>query len=121
MNKCGLVISGNTENFYSQYIDTTNLINGKPLYYYTNEINLGPTNFTNAGQVILASCRNSLVGGLNLSYTNTGVTLINCQDNLIIQNIMNNNRQDGIYIFGGDNNTILGNSVSKWHFFRTLR
>jgi parallel beta-helix repeat protein len=112
MNKCGLEISGDTVNFYSQYIDTTNLINGKPLYYYTNEINLGPTNFTNAGQIILASCRNSIVESLNLSYTDTGITLINCQDNLIMENIMNNNRQNGIYIFGGDNNTISENSVS---------
>ncbi|MFX1567089.1 MAG: nitrous oxide reductase family maturation protein NosD [Promethearchaeota archaeon] len=112
MNKCGLRIYSDTVNFYSQYIDTTNLVNGKPLYYYTNEINLGPTNFTNAGQVILASCSNSLISNLNLSYTDTGISLINCHDNFIIGNTMNNNQRDGIYIFGGDNNNISENSVS---------
>ncbi len=112
MNKCGLQINGDTENFYSQCIDTTNLVNGKPLYYYTNEINLGLTNFTNAGQVILVSCRNSLVSNLNLSYTDTGISLINCNDNFIMGNTMNNNHRDGIFIFGGDNNTISENSVS---------
>ncbi|MFX1588275.1 MAG: right-handed parallel beta-helix repeat-containing protein [Promethearchaeota archaeon] len=112
MNKCGLRIYSDTENFYSQYIDTTNLVNGKPLYYYTNEINLGPTNFTNAGQVILASCGNLLVANLNLSYTDTGISLINCHDNFIIGNTMNNNQREGIFIFGGDNNTISENSVS---------
>ncbi len=112
MHECGLQIYSDTINFYSQYIDTTNLVNGKPLYYYTNAQNLGPDNFTNAGQIIMASCSNSLVRNLNLSYSDTGLTLINCDDNIITSNSINNNRRDGIYIFGGDNNTISENSVS---------
>jgi parallel beta-helix repeat protein len=113
MNKCGLRIShSNTMNFYYQNIDITNLINGKSLYYYTNEQDLGPNNFTNAGQIIMASCSNSLVTNLNLSYSDTGLTLINCDDIIITRNSINNNRRDGIYIFGGDNNTISENSVS---------
>jgi parallel beta-helix repeat protein len=112
MKKCGLQIySGNTVNYYSQNIDTTNLVNGKPLYYYTNEIDLGSNNFTNAGQVILASCRSSFIEDLNLSCGETGITLINCNNNTIKRNTVNNNRNDGIYIFGGDNNTISENTV----------
>ncbi|NHJ25678.1 MAG: hypothetical protein EAX89_13925 [Candidatus Lokiarchaeota archaeon] len=117
MYECGLQISSsNTMNYYYQNIDITNLINGKSLYYYTYEQNLGPNNFTNAGQIIMASCSNSLVTNLNLSYSDTGLTFINCHDNIVKRNSINNNRRDGIYIFGGDNNTISENSFSYNNF-----
>ena len=113
MDKCGLgIYPGNTENFYSQNIDTTNLINGKPLYYYINEEYLEPNNFTNAGQIILVSCKNSLIVNLNVSYSDTGISLINSNNNTIRGNTVNNNHRDGLYLFGGGNNNISNNIVS---------
>ena len=64
MNECGLGIYGLLQDLQSHYIDTTNLVNGKPLYYYKSEIELGPNNFSNAGQVILVNCNNSVISNL---------------------------------------------------------
>jgi len=112
MKECGLQISvSNTDNFYFQYIDTSNLVNGNPLYYYTNKHYLGPNNFTNAGQIIMASCSDTFITHVNLSYTGTGLTLINCHDNIITKSFIDNNQRDGIYIFGGENITISNNTA----------
>ncbi len=113
MDKSGLgIYPGNTENFYSQNIDTTNLVNGKPLYYYTNEEYLKQNNFSNAGQIILVSCKNSLLTDLNLSYSDTGISLINSNNITIWGNMVNNNRRDGLYLFGGGNHNISNNVIS---------
>ena len=112
MKECGIHISdSNTENYYFQYIDISNLVNEKPIYYYTNKQYLGPNNFTDAGQIIMASCSDSLVKNVNLSCTDTGLTLINCHDNRITKNSINSNQQNGIYIFGGENNTLSNNTA----------
>ena len=111
MNECGLCLeAGSNIINYSHNIDTTNLVNGKPLNYYMNEINLKPNNFTNAGQVILVNCNDSLISNLNVSHSSTGITLFYCNNNSISGNTANNNNVHGIYlVFFCDNNDISGN------------
>ena len=111
MNECGLLLSGNLEMLNSLIIDTTNLVNGKPLYYYLNEINLDPNNFTNAGQVILVSCTDSLISNLNTSKSSIGISLHYCNNNNISGNTANLCVY-GIYLSGCNYNTISGNNVS---------
>ncbi|MFW9989413.1 MAG: NosD domain-containing protein [Candidatus Odinarchaeota archaeon] len=112
MNECGLEVSGPLQQLLPQNIDTTNLINGKPLYYYFNEINLGSNNFTNTGQVILVNCNDSLIDNLNISHTSTGISLHFCNNNTISGNNATNNI-DGIYLWSSDNNTISGNIMDS--------
>ncbi|NVM45815.1 MAG: right-handed parallel beta-helix repeat-containing protein [Candidatus Lokiarchaeota archaeon] len=111
MNESGLGISGNLEMFTSFTIDTTNLVNGKPIYYYVNEINLGPDNFTNAGQVILVNCNESLISNLNIFNSYRGISLNYCNNNSIMGNTANYNAH-GIHISNSNYNTISGNSIN---------
>jgi len=114
MNHCGLQIFGfSNEDLGSHNIDTANLVNGKPLYYYTNEINLGSGDFTNAGQVILVSCSDSTISNLNISYTNKGISLHYCNNNEISNNIVNNNFQNGIRLEASDNNLVSNNIANN--------
>ena len=113
MNKCGLGLYGfDLEELMTHNIDTTNLVNGKPLYYYTNEVNLEPINYTNAGQVILVNCNDSLISNLITSYCLTGISLFYCNNNNISGNTANNNKEAGIYLLRCNNNTILGNTAN---------
>ena len=112
MNECGLSINGPLEKIVSNGIDSTNLVNGKPLYYYANEVNLGPNNFTNVGQVILVNCNDSLVSNLNVSDSSIGISLHYCNNNTISGNTANNNLY-GIYLFYSDNNTVSGNTANN--------
>ena len=112
MNECGLYMYGSFESLGSHEIDTTNLVNGKPLYYYSNEVNLGPNDFTSAGQVILINCHDSIISNLNISYTSTGISLFYSNNNTISSNTANNSNEYGIYLDNSDYNTISGNNAS---------
>ena len=109
----GFIIYGNLETLLSNKIDLTNQVNGKPLYYYDNEVNLEPNNFSNAGQVILVNCNDSLISNLNISYSSRGISLHYCSNNTISGNIFNNNILDGIYLRESSNNTISGNTATN--------
>ncbi|MFW9827665.1 MAG: NosD domain-containing protein [Candidatus Thorarchaeota archaeon] len=115
MNGCGLVLDGPLIYLSSNEIDTTNLVNEKPLYYYTNEINLDASNFTNAGQVILVNCNGSLISNLNTSYCYKGISLNYCNDNDIDHNIANYNFY-GIYLFESDSNRISENIANSSYY-----
>ena len=112
LTKSGLQVRGSVEELGSLNIDTTNLVNGKPLYYYTNETNLGPNNFTNAGQVILVNVVDSLISNLNIIDSLVGISLMYCNNNTISGNIVNNN-MGGISLMYCNNNTISGNIANN--------
>lgn len=90
----GIFVHGTIEDMLSQKIDTTNLVNGKPIFYYANKTDLGPKNFTNAGQVILVNCCDSTIKNLNFSRVIVGISINYCK-NITISNIV---VSDNIYI-----------------------
>jgi parallel beta-helix repeat protein len=116
MNNSGLVISGEIEHLNSHDIDTTNLVNGKPLYYYKNEVDLGPDDFLDPGQVILINCNDSLISNLDISNTSLPISLYYCSNNTVAENTGNYNR-NGVQFFFCRNTTITGNNVSIYLFF----
>jgi len=115
MTQCGVYVDGTIVHYSSNTIDTTNLVNRKPVYYYVNETGLGTNNFTyagNAGQIILASCDNSKISDLNPSHTSVGISLYQSYNNTISNNNVSNNADIGIKLANSYNNTISGNNVS---------
>ncbi|MHA2036988.1 MAG: NosD domain-containing protein [Promethearchaeota archaeon] len=112
MNECGLKLHGNLETLLSHEIDTTNLVNGKPVYYYTNRVNLRSYDFPNAGQLILVNCSGSLISNLNVSYTTIAISLHYCNNNIISGNTLNNNTYYGIKLASSDSNYISGNTAN---------
>lgn len=113
MENAGLGVQGDPEALVSNDIDSTNLVNGKKLYYLTNEISLSKENFTNAGQIILINCSNSLVSNLNITQTSIGIILYYCNNNQIMNNNFTGNKVYGIYLNNGVNNTISKNIASE--------
>ena len=113
MNFCGIYLYGSFVELASHYIDDTNLVNNKPVYYYVNEIGLESSNFTNAGQIILINCSNSIISGLNLSNGTMGISLGYSNNNMLSGNTANNNKYNGIDIYESNNNTFSGNTVNN--------
>lgn len=109
MNECGIGINGRFMHIPSNNIDNLNLVNGKPLYFYTDEICLNSDNFTNAGQVILFNCNDSLISNLNVSHGSNGISLFYCENNTIAENNASFNCQHGIYLEYCENNIISNN------------
>ncbi len=113
MNFCGISLSGYLAEVASHIIDNTNLVNNKSVYYYVNEIGLGSKNFTNAGQIILINCNNSIISGFNLSNCTTGIYLGYSNNNTISRNTAKHNNKSGIHLEYSDGNTFSGNTVNN--------
>jgi parallel beta-helix repeat protein len=105
---------GNLYNFadYSLQIndvDTSNTVDGKPIYYWVNEHDRQIP--SDAGFVALVDSRNITVRDLNLTHNGHGVLLKNTTSS-IVENDSFVNNQDGIYLdHYCTNNTITGNNV----------
>ena len=112
---CGISLFGSLVEITSHSIDNTNLVHNKPVYYYVNELSLGSSNFTDAGQIILINCNKSIISGLDLSNGSTGIQLVYCNNNNVSGNAVNNNNYDGIHLNESGNNTLSGNIVSNNH------
>lgn len=116
MYECSVGIFAEIDLISGNNIDNSNLINGKPLYFYTNEKSLGSNNFTNAGQIILIKCSDSLISNLELSKGSKGISLYHCKNILISNNSVSNNIFCGIFIKHSDNNTILDNTIKDNYY-----
>lgn len=91
-------------------VDTSNTVDGKPIYYWVNEHERQVP--LDAGYVALINSRNILVKDLNLTSNGQGLLLKNttfCR----IENISVTDNQDGIYLdLQSANNTVIGNTIS---------
>ena len=112
MKNCGIAAAGPLEWRNTCLIDDSNTVNEKPVYFYNNEIGLNSYNFSNAGQVQLNNCSNSVISNLNISNTTIGISIFFSNNNTISGNIANNNYYFGI-VFNGDNNTVSGNILNN--------
>lgn len=108
----GLYIEGDSlEHWNTHFIDTSNKINGKPVYYWKNQT--GGSIPSNAGQVILANCTNVRVEDQELTNGSVGIQLGFSTDNDIINNNVSFN-WIGIKLFFSGRNNITRN-IASWN------
>ncbi len=109
---------GNNQNFklgynsFSQFIqniDSSNTVEGKPIYYWINEHN--KTVPSNAGFVALGSCTNITVKDLQISQNYDSITLINTNDSIITNNHVDQ-CGNGIFLKYCQNINVTANTVT---------
>ena len=132
------VMSGNSFNYGDDWpltndVDTSNLADGKPIYYLrgANGYVIGPS--SGAGTVYVINSSNvtvqgltltnnahgvyfyntnySHVQGMNTSYDGTGIYLESSNNNTLSGNLCNSSNSEGIGIESSNNNTITGNTA----------
>jgi parallel beta-helix repeat protein len=116
MVECGLGIESLDLDVISisNNIPSSNLINGKPLYYYEYQTNLTPINFSNAGQILLLKCNNSLISNVQLSKCSIGLTLFFCSNITTVNNSFSyNGKYFGLYIFESHDNIFSQNVIER--------
>jgi len=111
MNSDGIVIWGSQLQHWNTHTIEGNIVNGKPLYYFKNQI--GGKVPEDAGQVILANCTGMRIENLNISNTDAGVQLGFSSHNIIKNNNANSNNWDGIALYSSSNNTIANNNANS--------
>jgi parallel beta-helix repeat protein len=107
-------IEGNQYGFWDQDdgdndVDTSNIVNGKPICYLVNQHNLTVTD--DAGLVILKRCSGIRAQNLNLTGHGIGLTLYYTNNSKIIGNSIFENRNNGIALRWSYNNSIMGNQI----------
>jgi len=130
-NTYGLTI----EHWFDNDIDTSNTINGKPIYYLSNQkdlvidpatfphvgylgiiksenITVKNLNLTNNGQGILFAYTNkSIIQNVNLQHNRIGILLFHSSENIIEMNTISENQIEGILIDHSNRNLIRCNSI----------
>ena len=129
---------------FLQDIDTSNTVNGKPIYYLINQRNLtiDPSTFPDIGYLKIVNSTNVVVKnldfntnnllGVGLAYTTNstienvtasgnlvGIGLVYSHNNTIIGNMLTDNKE-GIEFAYSDNNRITGNKVSNNSWYGIL-
>jgi parallel beta-helix repeat protein len=115
MTNNGIFIWGDLLSHWNSHdIDISNSVDGKPIYYWKNQI--GGIIPNDAGQVILANCVDVGVENLELTNSSAVIELGFSTNNMINDNIMSSNNQYGIYLYQSANNDIINNSIlNKQH------
>jgi parallel beta-helix repeat protein len=113
MIDCSLMVYGNALTEYFNDVDTSNTVNGKPLYYLMNQIDRRIPE--EAGEVLLINSSGCTIQNLHLDTGTVGITLAYSSQNMIRGNIIKNQSQTGIDLSSGysDNNSIQGNTIQR--------
>jgi len=113
-NLYNFAIKGKGLSHFIQDVDTSNMIDGKPIYYLTNQKNLvvDPSTFKTIGYLGLVNSTNIKVK--NLTMTNNGQGILLAQiTNSTITNVNALNNLEGISLWNSSGNTIASNTVSN--------
>ena len=114
MSRNGIYVDGGLlEHWNSHTIDTTNTVDGDPVYYWKDVV--GGTVPSDAAQVILANCSHWLVEGMYVDNSSVAVQLGFSSNNTIANNTAVRNRM-GMLISDSRDNTVTGNNISDNYF-----
>jgi len=105
----GIVIYGKLLSHWNTHnIDSSNLVNNKPIYYYKNQDNgIVPKD---AGQIILANSKHIVIDGCTIAHASVAIELgFSTANSITNNNIIGN--INGVYMYSSDGNKIENNNV----------
>jgi parallel beta-helix repeat protein len=108
------VIYGSVLTDYINWVDDSNSVNGKPIYYIVNQNSLliDPSTYPSIGYLALVNCTNIMVENITLTNDNEQGALFAYTSNSTItkSNILNGDY--GIYLDSCSNDTVSDNNVT---------
>ncbi|MEM3458385.1 MAG: NosD domain-containing protein [Candidatus Bathyarchaeia archaeon] len=114
-----LIIWGWTLDAFMQDFDTTNIVNGKTVFYFTSAHNLliNPSNCPNIGYLAIVNCTNTTIKDIDLSLNKDGLILAQSSNCSLINITLDGNRGPLIYggltLFNSTNNKIVNSLISN--------
>nr|MDO8111174.1 PKD domain-containing protein [Candidatus Sigynarchaeota archaeon] len=115
MNKNGLeLLNCSSDYIFSHSIDESNTVNSRPLRVLFNQTGINLASISNAGQLVLINCNDSVISGLNVSDGTIGFIMIRSKNNTIWGNDASNNTKFGISLeAASDDNKIYLNGFAS--------
>jgi parallel beta-helix repeat protein len=114
LSSCGIVIEGIYKQDWNTHTIENNYVNEKPIYYYKNKT-YGILVPSNAGQIIIANCKNVNIYNISFQNIDSGVQVGFSSQINIVENHFNNMSWAGISLWGSSNNNITKNGfVNNW-------
>jgi parallel beta-helix repeat protein len=108
----GILLLGDSLYHWNTHsIDTSNTVNGKPVYYLKDQN--GTTVPAGAGQVIIINCTNIGVKNQSLSNTDCGIEIGFSSNILADNNTCSSNNVYGIFLYSSSGNTLSNNTCSN--------
>lgn len=102
-----------SDSAFNNQIDTTNLVDGKPIYFIKGATDIVYNSSSNAGTFYCISCVNVTLKNLDLKNNGNGIFFWNTT-NSKIQNVnASSNNGNGIYLSSSSNNALIGNNASN--------
>ncbi|MDH5482051.1 MAG: right-handed parallel beta-helix repeat-containing protein, partial [Candidatus Bathyarchaeota archaeon] len=113
-NGYGFNVQGYELSHYLNNISTSNLVDGKPVYYLINQHDLmvNASTHPEVGWLAFINSTNVSVEGLNLMRNGQGLLLAYTNNSRIIGNTIMRN-YDGLLLFASVNNVIYENEIAK--------
>ncbi len=109
-NRYNLLVDGTLDSEYGNTIDTSNQVEGRPVYYVRNETGTTYDGATNAGIFYLVNCTNVTLRDLTPSRNGVGIFLWRVQGSRL-ENIQATNNSTGIWLRYSDGNTLARNTA----------
>ena len=109
-NSYNFEVWGDSLSHFIQDIDTSNTVDGKPIYYWINQHNKQSP--VDAGYVAIVNSTNVTIKDLSLRNNGQGVLFVHTT-NSTIENVNASNTYRAIHLYNCDNNTIIGNTLSN--------
>ena len=104
----GIFIEGETISDYTNEIDTSNTVNGKPVYYW-KDVDGGRVP-DGAGEVILVNSKNVIVENQNINNASVGIAVVFSSYVTIKNNNCSNNKVYGVFLLDSNSNNIFLNN-----------
>ncbi|HYN44475.1 MAG TPA: NosD domain-containing protein, partial [Candidatus Limnocylindrales bacterium] len=111
-NNYNFGLDGSSDSDFDNQIDTTNLVDGKPVYYIKGAINRVYDSDTNAGTFYCISCVNVTLKNLDLKTNMNGIFFWNTTRSKI-QNVTASNNGVGISLSSSSKNKLIGNNANS--------
>lgn len=105
------LLNAGIEGASSHLLDTSNTVDGKPVYYYANQTGLTTPQFSNAGAIILANCSECTIAGMTIDGSTTAITLLYGKNNTISSNQFRRQLNAGLFLQNSSDTKILNNNI----------
>ncbi|MCW4019062.1 MAG: right-handed parallel beta-helix repeat-containing protein [Candidatus Bathyarchaeota archaeon] len=113
-NSYGFVVSGTDTTHYDNEVDSSNLVNGKSIYYliYQRDQVLTPSSCPNLGVLAMVNCTGMTAQDFNIDREYFGILIINNMNTTVTRNSLSSNQFD-IWLQFSSNCTVSANNMKS--------